>query len=421
MPMMIALYGLLPAFQVAMYLQGRPAFDLAEALNYGTSIFAFHWLTLNVALSAKVPLLQRFLPYDRRIRYHVFTSFGITLFLAYHAAYKFALGKTIDPVSWALLVIVALMLSFAVLWIPVPGLTEARKWLLARVKRSAGFSYDKSKSVHGLFALALGLLILVHVADAGLFDDAPPISAFLYLLLYGLSFGSYLVARTGLLKLGATVVGVEESGGILTIRVKPDRQHRYRSGQFAFLRVRDSSIGKEEHPFSYLSAPWEREIGFAVRASGDFTTKLTKLKAGDRLRINGGYGDFRPGKEGALCFVASGIGTVPFISILKDLHASGDTRPLYFHLAVTYEEEIPEREVLREIAASMPNLRLRVLVFSVDGIKYSADYFRSELPDPASLSYYLCSSPGVRAVILRSLSALGVKKSAIRYEAFNLG
>ncbi len=421
MPTMFALYGLLPAFQVAMYLQGRPAFDLAEALNYGTSIFAFHWLTLNVALSAKVPLLQRLLPYDRRIRYHVFTSLGIAVFLTYHAAYKFALGKFIDPVSWALLVIVGLMLGLAVLWIPVPGLTAARAWALGRFKRKEGLSYDKSKAVHGLFALALGGLILLHVANAGLFDDAPPVSAFLYFALYAFSFGAYLVSRTGLFKLGATVSGVEERGGILTIRVKPDRPHRYRSGQFAFLRVRAPALGKEEHPFSYLSAPGEDEVRFAVRASGDFTRKLAALKAGDRVRLNGGFGDFRPGAEGPLCFVASGIGTVPFISILKELYAAGDTRPLYFHLAVTYEEEIPERELLKEIAAAMPNLHLRVLVFSVDGIKYSADYFRGELPDPASLSYYLCSSPGVRAVILGALETLGVKKSAIRYEAFNLG
>lgn len=421
MPMMIALYGLLPTLQLALFLQGRLAFDLAEALNYGASIFAFHWLTLNVALSAKVPLLQRLLPYDRRIRYHVFTSLGIALFLAYHAAYKFALGKSINPVSWALLAIVGLMLSLATLWIPVPGLASARAWLLGRIKRKEGLSYDKSKSVHGLFALSLGLLILVHVADAGLFDDAPPVSAALYLALYAFSFGSYLVARTGLFNLGATVVSVEARGGILTIRVKPDRAHRYRSGQFAFLRVQAPAFAKEEHPFSYLSTPREREVGFAVRASGDFTSKLAALKGGDRVRLNGGFGDFRPGKERALCFVASGIGTVPFISILKDLHASGDTRPLNFFLAVTYEEEIPEREHLKEIAASMPNLRLRVLVFSVDGIKYSADYFRSELPDPTALSYYLCSSPGVRDVVLNSLETLGVKKSAIRYEAFNLG
>jgi predicted ferric reductase len=70
-------------------------------------------------------------------------------------------------------------------------------------------------------------------------------------------------------------------------------------------------MGKEEHPFSYLSSPREREVGFAVRASGDFTNKLAALKGGDRVRLTGGFGDFRPGKERALCFIASGIGTVP--------------------------------------------------------------------------------------------------------------
>lgn len=421
MPVMIALYGFLPALQVFWYLQGRPAFDIAEALNYGVSIFAFHWLTLNVALSAKLPLMQRLLPYDRRIRYHIFTSFGIAVFLAYHAAYKFALGKFIDPVSWALLAIVVFMLSFAALWIPLPGLIATRKWILSLFKRNAGFSYDGNKKMHGLSALSLGLLIFIHVANAGLFDDAPPISAILYLSLYSISFGLYLMSKTGLLNHRATVVKVEEHRGIMTIRVKPDRAHRYRSGQFAFMRVLNSDTGKEEHPFSYLTTPAEKEVGFAVRAAGDFTKKLAKLKPGDRVKLNGGYGDFRPGEESALCFVASGIGTVPFISILKELYAADDKRPLHFHLSVTYEDEIPDRERLLEIAATMPNLRLRVNVFSVDGVRYSPDYFRQELSDPESLSYYLCSSPAVRNEVLRSLQTLGVKKSKIKYEEFSLG
>jgi predicted ferric reductase len=148
---------------------------------------------------------------------------------------------------------------------------------------------------------------------------------------------------------------------------------------------------------------------------------LASLKAGDRVRLSGGFGNFRPRGEPSLCFIASGIGTVPFISILKELHAAGDLRPLLFFLAVTYEDEVPDLDEIRRISGAMPNLNLRLLVYSVDRILYSSEFFRAELSGPLSYSYYICSSPRVRDGVVNSLADLGVAKSAIHYEAFSLG
>lgn len=420
MAMLAILYVALPALQIALFLYGRPLTGFAEALNYAASISAFHWLSANVILSAKIPRLQRALPYDARIRFHIFSTAGIASALAYHAVYKIALGKTIDILSWSLLVAIGAMLVSAVLWIPVPGFASFREKALSFLRKGKAFSYDRTKSLHGWFVLGLSLLIILHVANAGLFDDVPPASTLLYFILYALSFGLYGVSKTGIYGVGATVARVEPHREILTISLVPDRRHRFLSGQFAFLRARGVAR-REEHPFSYLSVPGEGELRFAVRSCGDFTNKLAGLKVGDRVRVTGGFGAFRPGKEGALCFIASGIGTVPFISILKELSASGDRRPLKFFLAVNYEDEVPDLAEVRRIAAEMPNLDLRLLVFSVDGLRYSTDFFRAELPESGRYAYYICSSPRVRTEVVRSLTDLGVARSKIKFEAFSLG
>jgi len=77
--------------------------------------------------------------------------------------------------------------------------------------------------------------------------------------------------------------------------------------------------------------------------------------------------------------------------------------------------------VLIEIAESMSNVKIHMMVYKEDGMRYSVDYFRKTLSDHGDFYFYLCSSPRVRSIVFKALTALGVKKSAIHYEAFSFG
>ena len=424
------LYFVLPLIQLLFFLNGQLFITLPDAINFGASIFALHWLLANIMISSKIPWLQSAVPYDQRIRVHILSSAGIAAAVAYHALYKLLLGFAIDAVSWTLMAALIAMLALAVLWIPVPGFRSLRSRLIARLHRNEEADYDRSKNLHRLFVLALGLLILVHITRAELFESVNPVSTLLYAALYASSFGSYLLSLSGIFAVPARIVGVEQRRGILTVTAVPKRRLCYKSGQFAFLGASTSRGRREEHPFSFLSIPADgrsqhsaepEPVRFAVRAMGDFTRELAELKTNDRVWIRGAYGNFRPGKEPALCFVASGIGTVPIISNIKDLHARGDNRPIRLFLAVNHRDEIPELETIESIAATMPNLELTIMVFPEDGLKYSLEFFRDNLPDKHRYSYYLCSSPGVRRAVFSALTRLGVRKSAIHYEAFSFG
>ncbi|HSQ41814.1 MAG TPA: hypothetical protein VLM37_06015 [Fibrobacteraceae bacterium] len=418
MPIILFLYGVLPAVQIFAFLQGRAAYNVSDAVNYSSSILLFHWVLANVLLASKIPWFQRLVPYDARVRLHILASAGIALALSFHVTYKILMGKWIDLVSWSLLAMMAVLLFLAVLWVPIPGFRAFRhlvhSWL-------GSLSYDRSKKIHSFILIFATVLILLHVAQADLFSQVPPWSAIFYLALYLSALAGHLIARVGLFRTKATVIRTERRRDIVVLYLHPHRSFHFRSGQFAFLRVKLPSHKMEEHPFSILSTPQEPVITLAIRALGDFTKDLEHLPPGSQVSLNGGYGNFYPRGESPLCFIASGIGMVPCISILKSLQESRESRPILFFLAVHDLEGLPERERLEAIPRDLPNVHLRILTSNPPGPRFGKTFFQHEIPDPRSFSYFLCSSSKVRQTVIQALHALGVQNRVIHYETFTLG
>ena len=417
---MIVLYLIIPAAQVFWFVAAQPFFQIPDLINYAASIVMFHWMLNGVLLSAKIPVFQRYLPYDQRIRWHILGNLGIVAMFVYHVSYKFLLGKEITIVSWGLLALFASMMLVSMLWIPLPVVQHARKWILATVRHTALRSYDVLKKVHSLLFVAMSGFVLLHVLQADVFSQVPLVSTLLYLGIYLSALSAYLVALLRLRFLPrVTIESISENAGVHTIRFRAPRPLRYRAGQFAFLRFDHPDLRGEEHPFSFLSSPADKHISFGVKILGDFTTALSGLKVGDSARINAGFGNFRSSGDPAPVFIASGIGVVPFVSLLKDMHARGDNRPVDFHLALRNQAEIPDAAVLAELDAAMPNLKLNMLLSDNDPRLYSYEYFQEQLELPHEHTYYICSSPKVRVIIVEALMKLGVKRKAIRYETFS--
>ena len=415
MALMLLLYGLVPVAQITAFLMERSALSAGNIVNYAASLLLLHWLLANMLVAAKIPFFQKAIPYDRRVKLHIYTSLGIYAALAYHVGYKLAMGKWIDPVSWALLGLLLLLLAGAIAWIPLPLCRKARSLFLTLVNPG----YDFSKKWHRTLLLGIVLLLFVHIAQADFFNQIPLPSLGLFLALYLLALGSHLSSYLGLFRKKTKVSDVRVSGNIVEITLESKRPVSYHSGQFAFLRLKGPK-GYEEHPFSFLSSPQENQVRFAVRMLGNFTRHLSFLSPGTTVTIKGGFGSFYPRENKPYCFISSGIGVVPFISILKDMQARGDQRPVLFFISVNSREEIPEVAALYALAEKMPGLRLKVLEAS-SGKRYSADYFREEILNPGDYSYLLCSSPKVRAAILEALQGLDVPSRSIGYEDFAFG
>ena len=419
--LLVLFYLALPFLQIYLFINGQFGATMGDILNFTASILAVHWLLANVLMSSKIPVLQKVIPYDERIRFHIFSSAGIVAAVLYHALYKLWIGFELDPVTLGLTASLGLILIGGIFWIPIPGLKKLRTSLIKRFSKGKDPDYDKSKQWHGYFILALGLLIIIHITGAGLFVEVPAVSALLYFLLYALALGSYLLSRTKIFRTTSRVLSVEEKQDIITLRLQPEKRFSYRSGQFTFLEMTGTEGRKEEHPFSFLSSRSRdgEEVSLAIRSVGDFTNDLKTLKPGDFVTLRGSFGNFRPGREEALCFIASGIGAVPVLSILKELHATGDARPIRLFLAVNDRNELPEQEKIEAILASMDNVRVNIMVYNEDGLRFSDSFFKEEISNHKQYSYYLCSSPKVRSIVVNALRELGVRKSSIHFEAFS--
>lgn len=418
------LYAVLPAVQAWVYLSGLPFADTNDVLNFAASIVAYHWLLANVLIGLKLPLLQNSLPYDLRIRLHVWSTLGLTAFLAWHSVYTiFLKAKEIDVVSWSLMALFLGILFLSVLWIPLPGLKALRSRLVGAFQWGFLKSYDWLKASHKVLFFALAGLSYVHVIQAEIVAEVPVWSAWAYQGLFLVTVAAFLWTRIHNLTLPRLEVqSVVTSGGIVRVALAGHPRLRYRAGQFAFLRFENDDLRGEEHPFSFTTARHEPNVGFAVRALGDFTSKVATLQPGDRVKVNGGFGAFHPASgRRPLALIGSGIGAAPLVSILKDIGHREPNREVVCLLSVTRRDELVDQAALDELTAVMPHLTLKVFVTEENPTLYGPELFAREFAHPQKYQYYLCSSDRVRTIVIDALRSLGVPKRAIHFEAFHLG
>lgn len=415
-------YLILPAVQAAWLLASQPFLEVWDTANFVAGVLCFHWMLANILVTSRIPWLQRHLPWDARVRFHLYGTLGIGLTLVFHALYKIVIGKEIDLVSWSLLGLFVALVLVGCLWIPLPGVQRLRAALLKAVHRGLHHSYDWLKRFHGWLYLVLAVLMYVHIIEAELIEVVDPISAWLYRLTLGLTAAAWLWARLRRWFLPrARVVDRQLIGGIHRLTLETPRPLPFRGGQFSFLRFHTPALRGEEHPFSFLNAPGSTTLKFGIRALGDFTRRLDSLKPGDQVSLAGGFGGFFPKPaDRQLCLIASGIGSVPCLSLLAQLAEEGDRRPILFFLAVDHEDEIPDPDLLASLPARLPGLQLIKLLRSQGDPEFSLDFFARHLANPADWTYFLCSSPRVRQVVYGILRRLGLRRRQIHWESFTL-
>jgi len=402
----------LPVLQTWVLIRGMPGLGLADILNYFLSIGAFYWLTTNIALAAKVPWAQRILPYDARVKGHIMTSIGVFVAVAYHAVYKFASATAIGLWAWLLVGILGGMLTASVLWVPLPGLARIRGAVLGALSRLGAMSYDVNKLLHRIFVWALIAVVPLHLADGSFLGQLPWFSVAAYFVPWAGVLALFWVSHTGIVLKRAAVTRLTVTGTRIQLGLSRPKGFRYRSGQFTFI---------DGHPFSFLSAPGEPELRFDIRLRGPFTRTLSRLALGDVVRIGGAFGSFRTGQEPASCLVAAGVGVVPMVSLLKEMHRRNEQRELLAIFSIAQGEEIPDEEWLRRHVPQWPLVRLLVVDGQTPDTRFSGEFFRREIDRPEGFRYYVCASPRVRQEIVQGLWAVGVGSRQILYEDFSLG
>ncbi|WTI18126.1 ferric reductase-like transmembrane domain-containing protein [Streptomyces sp. NBC_00820] len=209
-----------------------------------------------------------------------------------------------------------------------------------------------------------------------------------------------------------------EGPGVVSVLITGDRMEELhvRPGQFMRWRFMAPGMRWTSSPYS-LSAPADgRGLRITVKAAGDHSAQLARLRPGTRVWAEGPYGALTPDRArgtGSL-LLAGGVGITPLRVLFETL--PGDTVLLYW-------ARRPEDLVLRgelETLAATRGARLHLSVSEPAGYRLPLDArnLRALVPDVRARDCYVCGPPGMAEAARDALRAAGVPSRRIHSESF---
>ncbi|QQS18102.1 ferric reductase-like transmembrane domain-containing protein [Candidatus Saccharibacteria bacterium] len=296
-------------------------------------------------------------------------------------------------------------------------------WLTSALVRGR-IAFRPWKYIHYLAYLALPLA-LVHVPSIGSSYralDAPRIyfiSVLFLLVLFSILRLRHLF-RLGRAKYSVTK-HTEISPNVWLIALKPTgRILTPRRGQYVYLQW---SLLGEEHPFSVLQTDSETgELTIAYKTRGLWTRKLTALRDGDELFLDGSYGEFMSdislGNTKPTVFIAAGIGITPFV---EQLLAASKSEQWLFYANQRPESATFHRQFRQRLGDRYVSIFSRVdtpASFCDERGHMRGDVIAKYLTSPADYHFYICGSEGFMHTAETSLQQLGIPSTQIHTEAF---
>lgn len=307
------------------------------------------------------------------------------------------------------------------------GLFIAIGVLSARAIRQR-VSYQTWYFVHLYAYLALALSF-AHQFSTGLDFAHHPLNRAGWIALYagvGLLLVGYRVVKPlrDLARYGLRVTNVvPEGAGVVSIyltgRSLPELQAE--SGQFFMWRFLTRDHWWQAHPFSLSAAPNGRFLRLTVKALGDHSRDLSRLRPGTRVMAEGPYGAFTARRRGPrkTLLIAGGIGITPLRALYESLPGVGSDVTLIYR--VDRPDDLVFRNELEAIARARRGKLHYLVGLPRDHPEYlSAVNLRSLVPDIARRDVFVCGPPGMQAAVIDSLTALRVPRRQIHQENFEL-
>jgi predicted ferric reductase len=308
-------------------------------------------------------------------------------------------------------------------------------WVLLAINRNRlGLSYEAWRISHGLGFVSVAILATHHAVTVGRHGRYDPWFDLLWIVLCSVAVAAtaytYFV-RPFLQKTRPfRVVNVAKAGTsdwCLSIEKDGDFDFDFDAGQFVWINSTGNPFNRTEHPFSIASSPSSLpRVSFIIRELGDFTSHLDRLRAGQRVYVDGPHGVFTlTGRKAAgIALIAGGAGIGPILGILRQLDDLHDRRPIrLIYGNRRYDQMVFQDEISAFERGGLDFRQTLVLEQPAPGVSAAQGFIDRDLlaksftPDQvASWTFYVCGPPVMVDAVAGHLRRIGVPKRQILFE-----
>ncbi|MFA5135770.1 MAG: ferric reductase-like transmembrane domain-containing protein [Patescibacteria group bacterium] len=336
------------------------------------------------------------------IIFHPLFLFLSSLIYSYQSALVFIFGITNIPLlAGKSALIIFLFLIIMALWIKLPYHLW-RFW---------------HQTMGGVF-----VLISYHAFNLGAdMGGGQPLQYYLYAIMV-LGLGSFLyktVFQNILIKkYPYRIKSIKKiSSDILQIVMEPVSQKLiYSPGMFVFMKLATQKFYEEQHPFSFVSSPDEKNIKFGIKIVGDFTATLFSQKPGTLAYLEGPYGVFTQDRtKRNQIWIAGGIGITPFLAMMKQIKTKKRITLFY---SVSQKNEAAFLDEIKK--AQKTNLFSLVLWETKRKGRLKAVNIKRIVPGFKTYDIFVCGPVSMIKDLKKQLLLLGVAKDSIKSEEFQL-
>jgi predicted ferric reductase len=397
-----------------------------------TGLVASDLLLVQVLLMARLPVLEGAFGQDRLARQHRvvgFTSFTLMLAHIVLITWGYAAGSLAALVG----TFVNLTLTYPGMLLAVGGTVALVMVVVTSIKAARKrLRYESWHLLHLYAYLGVGLALPHQLWTGQQFLTSTAATVYWWGL-WAAAAAAILIWRVALPlwrsarhRLHVTSV-VREGDGVVSVYLAGRDLDRLRveAGQFFTWRFLGRKGWTRAHPYSLSAAPDGNSLRISVKALGDDSSVLPRLKRGTRVLVEGPYGRLSPRARTRhkVALIGAGVGITPLRALAEGLHyAPGHAVLLHRYTAEPLfrrELEVLARERGLEVLW-LPGRRRSADSWLGDGVGRADDLTALTywVPDIAERDVYVCGPEAWAESVRRTTEAAGVSPDHFHLETF---
>ncbi|MEU6574683.1 ferredoxin reductase family protein [Streptomyces sp. NPDC046805] len=212
----------------------------------------------------------------------------------------------------------------------------------------------------------------------------------------------------------------QEAPGVYSVVVRGRRLDELgaRPGQFFRWRFLAPGMSWTSTPYSLSAPPRPDLLRITVKALGDHSAAVARLRPGTRVWAEGPYGSLTADRAGGhrSLLIAGGVGITPLRALFETLPGE---------VTLIYRARTAEDLALADELESVAQWRGARVLYALNGPQgqrpsITADWLRATFPGLAAYDVYLCGPQGFAQDVYATLRMAGVPDRRVHHESFEL-